>query len=711
MLRTACCAFVFVFAIGWSNMTWAAGANDADVRALIRDIFESEVAAESFEGALENLKVAKVVCEGDACSEEVVAELFVAIGTVEAKLGKSKAARKSFVRALKVDSGARLVTKYADDDVREAWDAAKGNIKSQESKGCRGNFQGGSKPRGWLSAEAYFCYREAKEAESDEEWARCHKDARASLEVEKQSKTRSVLARCLEQDNRWTDAIEQYQALARAAPKRGQFTVGRKAAQRAALLQRRMPAVVLQAPADVVDLQVKLDGTELPNEILGSEIPIDPGKHKISATATGDGTPLGFEQQIDVEPGRTITLLLTLTPGNPDPSTRALLKCLAAGNTPEECLAKASSAASDFSFRVGAEFSAYHDDMAVDVISPAVNFNVEHVTAGWGLGASFLVDIVTAASTDIVATASPRWQEVRWVPAINGHIKTGDWDFALNGNLSHEPDYLATSVGATITAELAQKSVVPSLGYEFSYDISGKGDTPFDVFSTTIMRHAVNLGLGLVLTKATFGSISGTAVFEDGDASKPYRHIPMFSPLAAAGVQPGLVIDAVNFFREPERPLEQLPVTRKRFAVAVSFAHRFTDSTLRASERIYFDTWGTKATTTDARFMYDIIKEFRIWPHLRFHAQTGADFYELAYVVNRAPDGSITIPALRTGDRELGPLIAIYAGGGMRLDLGDRRQYGITLSGDLIYTRFLDHLFVTQRLGYFGALGFDAEFE
>ena len=45
--------------------------------------------------------------------------------------------------------------------------------------------------------------------------------------------------------------------------------------------------------------------------------------------------------------------------------------------------------------------------------------------------------------------------------------------------------------------------------------------------------------------------------------------------------------------------------------LAGSVAHRFPSATLRASERLYIDTWGTKATTTDARYLYDIIKELK----------------------------------------------------------------------------------------------------
>jgi hypothetical protein len=177
-----------------------------------------------------------------------------------------------------------------------------------------------------------------------------------------------------------------------------------------------------------------------------------------------------------------------------------------------------------------------------------------------------------------------------------------------------------------------------------------------------------------------------------------------------SGGYEGFTVEAVNLYREPERPLEQLPDGRKRFAVALSFAHRFADATLRASERLYADDWGIKATTTDARFMYDITKEFRVWPHLRFHAQSGASFYRLAYAVLDV-GGQRAIPSIRTGDRELGPLIGLTVGAGMHFGLGERRQYGITLSGDFIYTRFLNHLFVKQRLAGFGALGFEAEFE
>ena len=690
---------------------WAAGANDSALRSIIKDIYKSEVAAGKLKDALSNLDTSSAICDGGACSEEAQADLWVAIGMVQAKLGRKGEAKTSFEAALKLNSKAKLRQGFVDKKVKSAWEAAKGLRKSSSSKGCRGTYKKKSPPRDWRSGEAYHCYEEAKVKRDAKKYKGCAEDARASLEVEKQLRSRSVLASCLEKDNAWKEAIDQYRELARLGTKQRKYGQSRTWAQRASILQRRMPSLVLEAPDDVEDLVIKLDGAELPADaVLDVELEVDPGEHTITAEGKSDGLPVGFERKVLLKPGKSVTLLLTMSPGNPDPQTQQILRCLAEGKSPEDCIKKTDSVAGDLKFRVTVEASAYHDDMDVDVATPSIGATVEHVTDGWGLGANFLVDVVTAASVDILATASPHWQEVRYVPAINGHFGVEDFDFALRANMSHEPDYIALAAGLTVTGEFRQKTITPSIGYEYSYDINGRRNTPFDVFSTIIQRHAINLGLGLVADKATFMSFAGTAVFEDGDGSKPYRHIPVFQRDIAQQVLPGQTIDSVNFFREPERPLEQLPVTRKRFALAFQIAHRFSGATIRASERVYVDTWGTKATTTDAKFFYDVTKEFRLWPHLRFHAQTAADFYELAYIVEDTADG-VKLPQRRTGDRELGPLIGITGGAGVRYEFGERRAYGLMLNGDVAYTRFLNHLFVKQRFGFFGALTFDAEFE
>src|SRR5262249_14352736 len=160
--------------------------------------------------------------------------------------------------------------------------------------------------------------------------------------------------------------------------------------------------------------------------------------------------------------------------------------------------------------------------------------------------------------------------------------------------------------------------------------ISGRSGTSYEIYSRRLTRHGIDAASTFVIDRATFLAGSFTAVFESGDSSKPYRYIPMFAPDIAPLVQAGQSINSVNQYRLTERILEQLPTNRQRWAIAARIAHRFTSSTIRAEERFYIDSWGVKASTTDARYLHDITKNLRLWPHLRFHGQSGADFWRLA---------------------------------------------------------------------------------
>lgn len=704
--------YSLTFVVLWVTLLVAGRAHgqalDGEVDSTITDIMDGAGAAGDFTVAVEQLEATGALCEGGGCSSKMKAKLSVAIATAHARSGNEARAKKTFERALREDPGATLIAKYVNGDVRAAFLAVQTKKDKAASEGCRGSYSGKRPGRGWRSGEAYHCHQAAKTAQARKEYKSCVDDARAALELEQQLGTRLTLAQCLESRNTWSEAIAEYEELSRIAPRKRQYRVGRQAGKRAQTLRRRMPALIIETP-DNKKLVVKLDGATLPPDVLNTEFEVDPGTHSITAE---DG-PLKFEQEVELAASKTVTVLVQLSPGPPKWGTRSELECILAASTQDEiteCLGKRSSKAGDLTFRIGAEASGYHDTMAVDVLTPSVSTSVENSLAGWGLGASFLVDVVTAASVDIVATASPQWTEARYVPSINGHKRFDPVDIKLAGTLSHEPDYLSATIGGGLTVDLRQKTITPSIGYSYSHDLNGRADTPFDVFALPIDRHALDLGLGLVLTKATYAAANFTMVFEDGDTSKPYRHIPLFEPITAPAVPAGLAIDTVNLVRLPERPLEQLPTNRKRFGIALQAAHRFADSTLRASERIYFDSWGVAATTTDVRFFYDIIKQLRVWPHLRFHVQSGAEFYELAYVGEQTPDGLI-MPQLRTGDRELGPLLAATFGGGVRYDFGTRRTVGLVLTGDVVYSKFLNHLFVKDRYGYFGALGFEAQFE
>jgi hypothetical protein len=185
-------------------------------------------------------------------------------------------------------------------------------------------------------------------------------------------------------------------------------------------------------------------------------------------------------------------------------------------------------------------------------------------------------------------------------------------------------------------------------------------------------------------------------VIERGDQSKPYRYIPVFTPEVAASIPRGASPSFVADTRMQARPIEQLPLERERLGLTGRLAWRGISTTLRFEERLYADSWGQRASTTDARYFIDVGRRFTIWPHGRFNIQNGVDFWRRAYSATSVN----ALPALRTGDRELGPLFTLGGGGGARIALGQDgalEDLVLTTTLDGFWTSFADAIYVKER--------------
>lgn len=345
--------------------------------------------------------------------------------------------------------------------------------------------------------------------------------------------------------------------------------------------------------------------------------------------------------------------------------------------------------------RIHSELGVYADSDHVEVLTPSIAAEAEDATAGWSARADYLVDAVSAASVDIVSTASRHWTEVRQAGAARGAYKPGDVGFAGTGSFSSEPDYLAWAAGGSGSLDLAQKNLTLLLGYAYGQDTIGRSGTPFSVFSRSLTRNALNGAVTVVVNPSTIVVLGGDLVRERGDQSKPYRYVPLFAPTVAPTVGNGASVDEVNALRLSERPLEQLPLARDRYAAWGRYLRRFARTTLRLEERLYTDSWSLRASSTDARLLVDRGERWMWSSHLRFHAQSPVSFWQRAYTLTDAG-----IPALRTGDRELGPLWSLSGGAGVRWKGGRSRTAGWTIGGDLDlnWTSFLDDLYITGRL-------------
>ena len=374
---------------------------------------------------------------------------------------------------------------------------------------------------------------------------------------------------------------------------------------------------------------------------------------------------------------------------------------------------RSASANHDVVVRGSAETTAYADTDHVTVFTPNVAVSAENPLQGWKIGGSYLVDVISAASVDIVSTASRRWQEVRQAGTAAASYARGDVTVRATGALSSEPDYHADAIGGDVSLDLDQKNVTPFFGYAYGHDLIGRAGTSFDVYSHTVSKNRFTAGVNFVMNRSTLISIIGDSYFERGDSSKPYRYIPLFDPAVAAALPRGASIDEVNAKRRPERPLEQLPLARDRYAMSFRLARRFDASTLRVDERLYADTWGLKAVTLDVRDILDLSRRWTLGPHLRWHGQGAVDFWRRAYTVTSAVDGS-TVPRLRTGDRELGPLWTTTVGSELGWALGpsdDLSAWTLRLVADWMHSRYLDDLYVTSRDAGFTALSLDGVFQ
>jgi hypothetical protein len=356
--------------------------------------------------------------------------------------------------------------------------------------------------------------------------------------------------------------------------------------------------------------------------------------------------------------------------------------------------------------RASSEVAVYSDTDHVNVFTPSISGHVENPTAGWSVDGSYLVDVISAASVDIVSTASRRWEEVRQGGNVKVAYARGNWGGAAEASISSEPDYLSYSGGGYLTHDLDERNLSLILGYGYGFDRIGRTGTPFSVFSHSFDHHAFSLGMTKVIDRSTTLSLTADLKLEIGDQSKPYRYIPLFSAEIAPSVPVGASLAEVNQLRGASSVIEALPLSRQRYALTARLSHHFDAAVGRLESRIYDDSWSIKGFMSDAHLLFDVAPRWKVGPHLRYYVQSASSFWQRAYVGDAS-----SVPTYRTGDRELGPLMNLTAGGAARWAIGPharRDAWILGLTFDATYTGFFDDLYITHRTAALLSLSLEA---
>lgn len=705
----------------------AGAADDAAAVKTAQEVFEGEYSSADFVGAKKKLEAALAKCAGK-CSPQAQSPLHVLLGMVASQSGQKADAENHFQTALQLDPAAQLPPRTTP-DIRSQWEEAKSGAAGAGAGGGDASGGGDQAPPaaatpapgatpahipGWNNPEAFQHASAGLAADMAGKLDDCIDEDKKSLELEEQPRTRLHLSSCEARSEHLLDALQDAQKALEDGMRRRDAAVAKVSRERVEQLLRRIPHVTFTVPQGIDNLVVTFDERPVPINALTKRFSIDPGDHAVHAEGTQNGIPLSLDEKYTVGEGQLLTVPLILKSQAPEYLTPGQLKCMLGAKSQDDVLKCLPQKSKPLVVKAGTQVSGYSDTNHVYVVSPAIDANVSSPTQGWNVGGNFLVDVISAASPDIVSEASPPYTEQRYAGGLNGGYKYKIFGAQAQANYSQEPDYISRGGGASLTADLHDKLITPRIGGNFNHDSIGRGPNNF---ISSLDTTEIEAGVTFVLSPTSLLLVSATAQFERGDQSKPYRYVPMFDPTAVAPyVKPGESVDIVNQVRLPVRPVEQLPTSRDRYALGARFAHRFGGATLRIEQRLYVDTWALKATTTDARYVLDLGRHLELWPHLRFNAQTGANFYQLAYsaAIEQPPASNLIIPLYRTTDRELSPLVSATGGAGAHYILSSpdaKTVFGLSFQADAMFTKYFNSLFITQRTAVYGTLGFDAEFD
>jgi hypothetical protein len=343
----------------------------------------------------------------------------------------------------------------------------------------------------------------------------------------------------------------------------------------------------------------------------------------------------------------------------------------------------------------------YSDTDNVLVVSPQVTARRALDDDGGEAVARAVVDVVSAASVDVVSQATPRFTEIRRAADLAASHRVGGLLPGLRYRFSDEPDYRSHGLGGSVARDFARHDTTIALAYDLTLDTVGRSGTPFDVWSRRLTTHAAELSWTQVLGPRAVGRVAYSLVYQDGYMEKPYRYVPLFEPMTLADLDArGVTLDADNVaeYRVPERPPEEVPDRRARHALAMR-ALRYVDGVgaVQGDYRLYLDSWGMQAHTGAAAIRIPLGR-FRIDVEDRLHWQGPVDFWRRAYTVGA--DGAI--PAWRTMDRDLGGYLQDTLRVRGQVELGDFTIY--VMAGGMA-TRFFDYLLLDWRFALLGEVG------
>lgn len=245
--------------------------------------------------------------------------------------------------------------------------------------------------------------------------------------------------------------------------------------------------------------------------------------------------------------------------------------------------------------------------MVIDGPSVLVRKNVGPQVS---LSGQYYVDSVSAASVDVLATASP-YVEERTEYTLGVDYLHEDSVMSLGFTNSSENDYEANTVYFSVSQEFFGGMSTVTMGYANGWDdVQRVGN---ETFSEEADRRNYQLGLSQVMTRNSLLGVDLEVVTDEGFLQNPYRQNRYLDPN-----------DATAFLYQPER----YPETRTSTAIATRALYYLPyRASIRAEYRYFSDTWGIDAHTFELGYVHGLTDRWTLEGSVRYYTQSAAEFY------------------------------------------------------------------------------------
>lgn len=333
----------------------------------------------------------------------------------------------------------------------------------------------------------------------------------------------------------------------------------------------------------------------------------------------------------------------------------------------------------------------YADTDAVQIYSPQASVRYRLDPDGGAVSARATVDVISAASVDVVSQATPHFDEVRYQADLAASKAFGDHTPGLAYRFSIEPDYLSHGIGGSLQSRLGTPDSVLALGYDLTLDTVTRSGSPNAAFEESLTTHTANIGLTQVLSSRSLVRLVYTFTAQNGYMEKVYRHVPLFTAAAIARAQAdGVPLGLDNFdqYRLSERPPEEVPDRRLRHAIALRAMHYVPSAkvALRLDYQFYVDDWGLLAHVLEPSVRWQVSDRVELGAFARGYRQNAASFWRRTYVV----DDAGSLPEYRTADRDLSPYTAMTVGGRVGWS---NRPWSFYVESSVVQTFYDDFLY------------------